>query len=86
LAGLITPVAAAITGEEYVKLPQPLRLAFVAGALDASEKTLGIERQEQMPSNFSGLINHNFSCLSQWGSDDYQGALDFYLETNESQK
>ena len=84
--GLVTPAAAAITGDEYAKLPPPMRLAFIAGALDAWEKMLGIERQEYMPSKFSGLVNQNFTCLDQWGNDDYRGALDAYLEKNESQK
>lgn len=37
--------ASAITGEKYVNLQPPLRLAFVAGVLDGWEKVLGRERR-----------------------------------------
>jgi hypothetical protein len=81
----MAPASAAITAEEYIRLPPPLKLAFVAGALDAWEKVLGIEHEERVQSKFGELMKHNFSCLNRWGSDDYRNALDAYLKENESQ-
>lgn len=80
----MSPASAAITAEEYTRLPPPLKLAFVAGALDAWEKVLGIEREERVQSTFGEAMKRNFSCLNQWGSDDYRNSLDAYLKENES--
>ncbi len=80
-----TSANAAVTGNEYSKLPTSLRLAFVAGVLDAWEKMLGVERSEQIPSNFGSLMKRNFACLNAWGNDDYRIALDAYFSENKQQ-
>lgn len=82
---IVTSANAAVTGDEYSKLPTPLRLAFVAGVLDGWEKVLGVERSEQMPSAFGSLMKKNFTCLSAWGNDEYRVALDAYFSEHEAQ-